>query len=70
MKKIISNDPRNENDLKYTLSLIKHYDIINECYQKAHHYINLASNSLSLFKESEEKIILENLTSFSLSRNF
>tara|TARA_B100001540_G_scaffold44350_1_gene39471 strand:+ start:247 stop:1260 length:1014 start_codon:yes stop_codon:yes gene_type:complete len=70
MKKIFSNDTRNENDLKYTLSLIKHYDIINECYQKAHHYINLASNSLSLFKESEEKIILENLTSFSLSRNF
>ena len=70
MKKIFLYDTRNENDLKYTLSLIKHYDIINECYQKAHHYINLASNSLSLFKESEEKIILENLTSFSLSRNF
>jgi len=29
MKKIFSNDTRNENDLKYTLSLIKHYDIIN-----------------------------------------
>ena len=60
----------NENDLNYTLSLIKKYDIINSCYQKAKHYINLSSNSLSVFKDSEEKNILENLTSFSLSRNF
>ena len=36
---------------------------------KNNHYINLA-NSLSIFKDSEEKIILENLTSFSLSRDF
>ena len=46
------------------------YDIINKCYQKAHHYINLASNSLSVFKDCEEKNILENLTSFSISRDF
>ena len=43
---------------------------INACYQKAQHYINLASNSLSVFNDCEEKNILENLTSFSLSRNF
>jgi len=51
-------------------SLIKKYDVIKACYQKAQHYINLASNSLSVFKDCEEKNILENLTSFSLSRNF
>ena len=61
---------RDENDLNYILSLIKRYDVINACYLKAQHYINLASNSLSVFKDSEEKNILENLTSFSLSRNF
>ena len=70
LKKIFLNNEKNENDLKYTLSLIKKYDIINKCYQKANHYINLASNSLSVFKDSNEKNILENLTSFSLSRNF
>ena len=37
---------------------------------KAQHYINLASNSLSVFKDSKKKEILKNLTSFSLSRNF
>ena len=70
LKKIFLKRDRNENDLSFTLSLIKQYDIIKECYQKAHHYINLASNSLSVFKDCEEKTILENLTSFSLSRDF
>jgi octaprenyl-diphosphate synthase len=65
----LKND-RDENDLDYTLTLIKKYNIINACYQKAQHYINLASNSLSVFSDCEEKNILENLTSFSLSRNF
>ena len=70
LKDIFSKSLRNENDLDYTLTLIKKYDIIKACYQKAQHYINLASNSLSVFKDSNEKNILENLTSFSLSRNF
>ena len=70
LKKTFAKEERNQNDLNYTLSLIKKYDIIHSCYQKAKHYINLSSNSLSVFKDSEEKNILENLTSFSLSRNF
>jgi len=61
---------RSDSDLSYTLNLIKKYNIINECYKKADHFINLASNSLSVFKESNEKIIFEKLTSFSLERNF
>ena len=70
LKETFAKEEREQNDLNYTLSLIKKYDIINSCYQKAKHYINLSSNSLSMFKDSEEKNILENLTSFSLSRNF
>ena len=70
LKEIFSKSIRNGNDLEYSLSLIKKYEIIKACYQKAEHYINLASNSLSVFSNSEEKSILENLTSFSLSRNF
>ena len=70
LKEIFSKQTRDESELNFTLSLIKQYNIIKLCYQKAQHYINLASNSLSLFKDCDEKIILENLTSFSLSRNF
>ena len=70
LKDTFLKDNRDEGDLNYTLTLIKKYDVINACYQKAQHYINLASNSLSVFSDCEEKNILENLTSFSLSRNF
>ena len=70
LKDIFLKNSRDEKDLDYSLSLIKKYNIINACYQKAQHYINLASNSLSVFNDCEEKNILENLTSFSLSRNF
>ena len=73
-KKILSNmfkkELRTKNDFNEIIALINKYKIIQECYQKAQHYINLASNSLSVFKDSEEKNILKRLTSFSLSRNF
>ncbi len=70
LKDIFSKKKRTEEDLNYTLSLIKQKNIISACYQKAQHYINLASNSLSVFNDCDEKNILENLTSFSLTRNF
>ena len=73
-KKILSNmfkkELRTKDDFNEIIALINKYKIIQECYQKAQHYINLASNSLSVFKDSEEKNILNRLTSFSLSRNF
>ncbi|MDC2987662.1 polyprenyl synthetase family protein [Candidatus Pelagibacter sp.] len=70
LKGIFLKDRRDENDFNYTLSLIKQYEIIKECYQKANHYINFASNSLSIFRDCNERNILESLTSFSLSRDF
>ena len=48
----------------------KKYNIIHQCYKKAEYFVNLASSSLSIFKPSKEKNILENLTSFSLERSF
>ena len=70
LKEVFLKNTRDESELNYILSLIKKYDVIKSCYQKAQHYINIASNSLSVFNDCEEKNILENLTSFSLSRNF
>ena len=67
---IFNKEIRTKDELNNVISLIKKYKIIQECYQKAQHYINLASNSLSVFKDSTEREILKNLTSFSLSRNF
>ncbi len=67
---IFNKKNRNKDDFGNIISLINKYKIIQECYQKAQHYINLASNSLSVFRDSKEKEILKNLSSFSLSRNF
>jgi len=70
LKKIFGKEIRDKDDFEKTISLIKKYKIIEECYQKAQHYINLASNALTVFEESKDKNIFKNLTSFSLTRNF
>jgi octaprenyl-diphosphate synthase len=70
LKEIFNKELRTKDNLDKIISLIKKYKVIEECYQKAQHYINLASNSLTVFKDSKEKEILKNLTSFSLTRNF
>jgi len=67
---IFNKEFRIKDDFDKIIFLIKKYKIIEECYQKAQHYINLASNSLTVFKDSKEKEILKSLTSFSLGRNF
>ena len=70
LKKLFEKDERNEEEFKRVLLMIKNYNIISGCYTKAEYFINLASNSLSIFDESKEKEILKNLTSFSLERSY
>ena len=70
IKEVFNKKDRTKEDFDNTISLINKYNIINECYQKAQHYINLASNSLSVFRDTKEKEIFKKLTSFSLARNF
>ena len=70
LKSFIDKKERGNDELDYVLDLIKKNNIIDDCYKKADHFINLAFNSLSVFEESKEKEILKNLTSFSIERNF
>ncbi len=70
LNKTFHKEIRSKDDFEKIILLIKKYGILKDCYQKAQHYINLASNSLTVFKDSKEKEILKNLTSFSLARNF
>ena len=70
LENIFKQDIRSADDLSVVLKLISKYKIISKCYKKAEYFINLASNSLSVFKDSEEKKKLENLTFFSLERSF
>ena len=70
LKSLLDKEERKNNELDYVLDLIKKNNIIRACYKKAEHFINLASNSLSVFEQTQEKEILQNLTSFSIERNF
>ena len=70
IKEFFTKKNRDEKNLKVILELIKKYNIISQCCKKAEHFIDLASNSLSIFDNSDEKRILEKLTSFSLERSF
>ena len=70
LKRIFKQNEKSQEDFKLMLKLIEKYNIINQCYKNAEYFINLSANSLSLFKPSKEKSILENLISFSLERSF
>ena len=70
LENFFKKNTRSEEELSNVLKLISKYKIISQCYKKAEHFINLAKNSLTIFKETKEKKILENLTSFSLERSF
>ena len=70
LENFFKKNTRAEEELSSVLKLISKYKIISQCYKKAEHFINLAKNSLTIFKETKEKKILENLTSFSLERSF
>ena len=70
IKKIFNKKVRTLNDLNNVLELIKKYNVIKDCYNKAEYFINIASNSLNIFRQSKEKEMLKNLTYFSLERTF
>ena len=70
LKNLFEKNDRNEEEFKKVLMMIKNYNIISSCYEKAEYFINLASNSLSIFDESKDKEILKNLTTFSLERAY
>ena len=70
IKKIFNKKVRTLNDLNNVLELIKKYNVIKDCYNKAEYFINIASNSLNIFEQSKEKDMLKNLTYFSLERTF
>ena len=70
LKNFFKKNNRTKEEFSNILSLISKYKIISQCYKKAEHFIDLAANSLTIFENTKEKKILENLTSFCLERSF
>ena len=63
-------DIRNKKDFEETQRLIKKYKALEATFKRAEYFVNVSYDALGIFENSEEKNILQNLTSFSLNRSF
>ena len=70
LKETFKKKKRNEDDFSKTLALINKYKAVNDSFKRAEYFVNVSYDSLGIFKYSEEKKILQNLTGFSLNRSF
>jgi len=67
---IIKKEKRNGDDFSETLALINKYKAVEESFKRAEYFVNVSRDALGIFEDSKEKKILQNLSSFSLKRNF
>ena len=70
LEKVFKKKSRSKLEFNETQNLIKKYNSINSCFKRAEHFINISRNALNIFNPSNEKTILQNLTSYSLERSF
>ena len=70
LEKIFRKINRSKEEFQEVQNLIKKYDSITACFNRAEYFVNISYNALSIFNPSKEKTILQNLTSFSLERSF
>ena len=66
----LKKEKRTEEDFSEILALINKYKAIEATMKRAEFFVNVSFNSLGIFPDSEDKKILQNLTSFSLNRSF
>ena len=67
---VLQKEKRNEDDFSETLALIYKYKAIEASMKRAEYFVNVSYDSLGIFPDSDDKKILQNLTSFSLNRSF
>ena len=67
---ILKKEKRNEDDFSETLALINKYKAVEASLKRAEYFVNVSYDALGIFKDCEDKKILQNLTGFSLNRSF
>ncbi|MEC6986981.1 MAG: polyprenyl synthetase family protein, partial [Pseudomonadota bacterium] len=70
LNEIMKKEKRTEEDYSETLALIYKYKAVEATFKKAEYFVNVSFDALAIFPDSEDKKILQNLTSFSLNRSF
>ena len=70
LNEIMKKEKRTEDDFSKTLALIYKYKAVEATFKKAEYFVNVSFDALAIFPDTEDKKILQNLTSFSLNRSF
>ena len=70
LTEIMKKEKRSEKDFNETLTLINKYKAVEATFKKAEYFVNVSYDALAIFPDTEDKKILQNLTSFSLNRSF
>ena len=70
LNEIMRREKRTEQDFSNTLSLINKYKAVEATFKKAEYFVNVSYDALAIFPESEDKRVLQRLTSFSLNRSY
>ncbi len=70
LNEIMKKKNRTEEDFSKTLTLINKYKAVEASFKKAEYFVNVSFDALAIFPDTEDKRILQNLTSFSLNRSF
>ena len=70
LTEIMKKEKRTEEDFSETLALINKYKAVETSLKKAEYFVNVSYDALAIFSDSEDKRILQSLTSFSLNRSF
>ena len=67
---IFKKETRTKKDFDDILELIKKYRALDATFKRAEYFVNVSYDALGIFDNSNEKSVLQNLTSFSLNRSF
>ncbi len=70
LTEIMKKEKRTDDDFSETLALIYKYKAVEASFKKAEYFVNVSYDALAIFPDTNDKRILQNLTSFSLNRSF
>ena len=70
LRDIFRLEKRSEKNFNEVLNLINKYKAVEESLKRAEYFVNVSRDALGIFNDSKEKEILQNLSNFSLNRNY
>jgi octaprenyl-diphosphate synthase len=68
IKKYFTQETRTEEELNQVLSLMQKYDVITICKKRTEHFSNVSSDSLNIFKDSNIRKNLQELSFYLINR--